>query len=292
MPWLQVLVVTDRQHQATVESLLGATGALAITATNASAGEIRDSDYAESGDWALVSLAGLYPPESDTDGLTDQLSGFRASGSQVRVTILEEQDWEQHSRRQLIPIKAGPGLWVCPSWCAPPSGKELVVFIDPGLAFGTGHHATTLLCLDYLARYPLEGLDVIDYGCGSGILAISALRRGARCAWGIDIDPRAVVVSRQNARRNGVAERYVAIAPDELPEGLRVDLVVANIFFGALCEVRPRLTGLVNSRGRILLSGVLSAQAAPVVTKYAPDFDFEILHRDGWSLLVGERRAE
>jgi ribosomal protein L11 methyltransferase len=187
-------------------------------------------------------------------------------------------------------MRFGRRLWVCPLGENPEQPDAVVVHLDPGLAFGTGTHATTALCLEWLDAHPPAGLSVIDYGCGSGILAIAAHKLGAQDVIAVDIDPQALLATRENARRNGVVERFSVVYPQDL-HARPVDVVLANILANPLIEHAESLAGRVKQGGDIVLTGILSGQADEVLAAYRQWFDFdEPVRREEWVLLAGSRR--
>lgn len=188
------------------------------------------------------------------------------------------------------PIKVGRGLWICPSWREPVEPDAVNVILDPGLAFGTGTHATTALCLEWLAELDLHGRQVIDYGCGSGILAVAALKLGAARAWATDLDPQALEVARENAARNQVVDRLSVCEPAQLPMGLQGDVVVANILATALVELAPMLIACTRNHGQIALSGIMAHQADDVADAYRDTFELARRNREDWVLLTGRKR--
>jgi len=183
----------------------------------------------------------------------------------------------------------GANLWVVPSWLTPPEPDAANIILDPGMAFGTGTHATTAMCLEWLAAHPPRNLEVIDYGCGSGILAIAALKLGAAHALATDTDPQALTVSHENAERNQVTGRLALYLPDALPAQASADVLLANILAGPLVQLAPRLTALVRPGGRLILSGLLASQVAEVETAYATHFVFERRVHDGWAMLAAQK---
>jgi ribosomal protein L11 methyltransferase len=204
------------------------------------------------------------------------------------VAQVADEDWVRRSQAQFGPIRVSDALWIVPSWHAPPDPPALVVRLDPGLAFGTGSHASTRLALKYLEINVRAGSRVLDYGCGSGILAIVAAKLGAGEIAAVDIDPQALEAADSNARQNRVALQVSA--PDCLPPGT-YDLIVANILAGPLIALEPLLASRTRAGGRIALSGILDAQAADVVAAYARDFDAAVAATDeGWALVEGVRR--
>lgn len=203
------------------------------------------------------------------------------------IESLQDEDWVRKTQAQFAPIRVSGRLWIAPSWHRAPDRDAIEVIIDPGLAFGTGSHPTTLLCLEWLEREVRGGETVIDYGCGSGILAIAACKLGAAAAIGVDIDPQALQSARENARRNGVGCEF---RPAEAPLDVRADLLVANILANPLILLAPAIARLVRPGGRLALSGVLSGQAAEVAAAYARWFDLEPpAARDGWVRIAATR---
>ncbi|MEW6692942.1 MAG: 50S ribosomal protein L11 methyltransferase, partial [Pseudomonadota bacterium] len=205
---------------------------------------------------------------------------------------VEDQDWERAWMDQFQPLRFGEKLWIVPSWIEAPDAEAVNILLDPGLAFGTGTHPTTALCLEWLDGADMAGKTVLDYGCGSGILAIAALKLGATDAWGIDIDPQALTATRDNAARNGIeASRLHTGLPGALPKDALFDVLLANILMGPLIELAPTLTGHVRPGGRLVLSGLLGEQAEEVMAAYAADFDFDPpALKEGWARLTALRR--
>ena len=203
------------------------------------------------------------------------------------VEEVQEQDWVRRSQAQFEPIRISPRLWIVPSWAEPPDPDAINLKLDPGLAFGTGSHPSTRLCLRWLERAIGGGERVLDYGCGSGILAIAALRLGARAALGVDVDPQAIEAAQANARSNRVDARFINT---ETATDFQADLVVANILANPLILLAPLLARCARSGARIALSGILVTQAQDVIAAYAPWFEMRIGERDGdWALLEGRR---
>jgi len=203
---------------------------------------------------------------------------------------LDDVDWEQTWREQFRPLQVAANLWIVPSWYAPPDPSAINVVLDPGLAFGTGAHPTTRLCLAWLAARPLLGRVVIDFGCGSGILAIAALKLGAAAAIGVDTDSQALSVSRENAARNGVDERFVACFPQDLSANQTAPIVVSNILSETLIALAPELAVRVARGGQLALSGILADQADEVTAAYAHAFNLGSRRCDEWILLEGIRK--
>jgi ribosomal protein L11 methyltransferase len=208
-----------------------------------------------------------------------------------KTEIIADQDWVRAWMDRWQPMHFGANLWVVPSWLAPPEANAANIILDPGMAFGTGTHATTAMCLEWLATHPPRDLEVIDYGCGSGILALAALKLGAKHALGTDTDPQALTVSRENAERNQVAERLTLCLPQAVPAEASADIVLANILADPLVQLAPRLTALVRPGGWLILSGLLANQADEVEAAYAAHFVLARRIHDGWAMLAGRKHA-
>ena len=271
-----------------------ASGALSVDAADPSAGtEAETPIYAEGGEWR----AALWPVTQLTvlydSGLDPAAALRRAAASLMRETpphesfAVAEQDWVRETQRQFEPIRVDDGFWIVPSWCTPPDPAALNLALDPGVAFGTGSHATTRLCLLWLRAHVKAGDAVLDYGCGSGILSIAAGKLGAARVVGTDVDSQALVASAANAGANAVQAAFVA--PHALG-GSTFDIVVANILTNALLLLAPQLAARVRDGGRIALCGILSSQAETVKQTYRRWFDLATWRSiDGWSLLAGIR---
>jgi ribosomal protein L11 methyltransferase len=230
---------------------------------------------------------------ADVDPSTVVADAARAIDRDVpayRTAPLPEQDWVSATQAQFHPIRIEDDLWIVPTWCVPPHADAVNVTLDPGLAFGTGSHPSTRLCLSWLRRHDVAACSLLDYGCGSGILAITAARLGARRVVGVDIDPQAIAASIANARLNDIDAAFMAV--DALPDGA-FDIVVANILANPLRLLAPALASRTATDGRIALSGILRDQMADVIEAYAQWF---ALHpwqtADDWVLLTGRRRPE
>jgi ribosomal protein L11 methyltransferase len=240
-----------------------------------------------------VRLKALFDSDIDTDQLLLSLAAeFGEVMSKAHVETLADRAWEREWLKDFKPMRFGKRLWICPGGQLPTAEPSSAVMIelDPGLAFGTGTHPTTALCLEWLDSADIAGKRVIDYGCGSGILAIAAAKLGASVVSAVDIDPQALIATRDNAERNGVAH---LITP-ELVENARLmpaDVLLANILAGPLESLAPTFASLVRTGGRLVLSGILRNQAEAVATTYAPWFDIApVVARDDWARLDGVRR--
>jgi ribosomal protein L11 methyltransferase len=292
MPWLQVRLAISPEQAETYEDALLEVGAVSVTFMDAEDQPIFEPDLNTTPLWSHTHLLALFEADTSAENVfahLQLLTGVALPEHQAEV--IADQDWERSWMDNFHPMRFGQRLWIVPSWHAAPEPAAVNLLLDPGLAFGTGTHPTTALCLEWLDGQALDGLDVLDFGCGSGILAIAALLLGARHAVGTDIDVQALDASRDNAGRNGIAEQRLALyLPPQLPP-VAADVLVANILAGPLMALAPQLASLVKPGGRLALSGILAEQGEEVAAAYAADFDLDpIALRDGWVRISGRRR--
>lgn len=293
MPWINVTFRSDRERAALIEAALENAGALAVTLGDAADDPQLEPLPGATPLWHQVTLTALFPDEPQALATAQALSRSLAAdlSAKPRFERIEDQVWERAWLDDFVPARFGRRLWICPRGQSADDPNAVVVELDPGLAFGTGHHPTTALCLRWLDGADLAGKTIVDYGCGSGILAIAALRLGAIHAVAVDHDPQALEATLANAERNGVAGRLTLYLPDEMPDG-PADLLLANILAGPLVELAPRLAALVRPAGRIALSGILRDQRARVQDAYASWFELDAPRiQDEWMLLSGRLRG-
>lgn len=289
--YLKLRFHVRRERADALNGILDELGALSVTWENAGDDAYFEVAYPRVPDWRHVLVTGLFDQSCRPDNVTRQVNERLGEEFIPQVKSLADQDWERAWLTRFEPRKYRGNLWVCPSWTQPPDPDATNLVIDPGLAFGTGDHATTTLCLDWISQRDLSGWRVLDYGCGSGILAIACLLRGAAQATGVDIDPRAVSASALNAARNDVADRYHAGQPDELAGDEEFDLVLANILSSVLIEQAGVLTRATRIGGTLLLTGILEDHARRVRAAFEPAFTLEACYQEGWCLLTGVKKA-
>ena len=290
MPWLEIHINTNREDAPAIEDQLMEVGALSVTLQDNADQPIFEPALGETPLWSATRVTGLFEAEVDTSAIDLQLK--LPAIATFKWHIVEDKDWEREWMQHYNPIQCGDNFWICPSWLAPPDANAVNLLLDPGLAFGTGTHPTTFLCLQWLATQPLTNKDVIDYGCGSGILGISAILLGAKHVLGVDIDPQALLATQDNAQRNAIApERFPVVFPDKCAN-TPVDVMVANILAGPLVELAPTLIALVKPSGKLCLSGILATQAEAVQAAYAPFFDFDpVAQKEEWVRLTATKHA-
>lgn len=292
MPWLQVRLAITPEQAETYEDALLEVGAVSVTFMDAEDQPIFEPDLGTTPLWSNTHLLALFEADTDETALLAHLQ-LLCGGAlpEHHVERLEDQDWERSWMDGFQPMRFGQRLWIVPSWHAAPEPDAVNLLLDPGLAFGTGTHPTTALCLEWLDGQNLDNCSVLDFGCGSGILAIAALLLGAPLAAGTDIDPQALEASRDNASRNGIdPARFPVYLPADLPQQ-PADVVVANILAGPLVSLAPQITTLVKGGGRLALSGILAEQAEEVRAAYAGAFDLDpTAIKDGWVRISGVKR--
>ena len=293
MAYLQVFFELDASDAQAAEDVLVEGGALAVTLRDPGGEPVLEPGPGESPLWPTLHLCALFPDSMDTAALRRRAAA--ALGEAVLASwhqeVLEDQVWERVWMDDFTPMPFGDRLWICPSTHSVDTPGAVVVHLDPGLAFGTGTHPTTALCLRWLDGQDLTGQRILDLGCGSGVLAIAALLLGAEQAIGIDNDPQALTASRDNAVRNKVGER-LSLLDAEAPCDGGFDIVVANILSSILIRLQPRVAAMLRPGGRLALSGILDSQVEDVVEVYATEFDLDPPQQDGdWMLVTGRRRA-
>jgi ribosomal protein L11 methyltransferase len=293
MAWLQLRVYSA--HPEFAEEILLAHGAQAVCQSDAADTPLLEPLPGETPLWPQTVTTGLFPDSADLRPAQQGLRDLLPDGARARLEseLLEDRDWVRAWLDNWQPLKFGRRLWVTPAEKAGQIADPgaIVMKLDPGLAFGTGTHPTTALCLEWLDSQPLQGRSVLDYGCGSGILAIGALLLGARSAIGVDLDPQALLAARQNAASNGVGERLSVCPPESLVLD-PADVVLANILANPLISLAPRLAQLTRSGGRIALAGLTRSQAPDVRAAYAPWFTLDDdMEKDGWTRVSGTRHG-
>jgi ribosomal protein L11 methyltransferase len=291
MAWLQLRISTEYPEFA--DEVLQAQGASAVSFVDAEDDPVLEPAPGETPLWTNTVTLGLFTEQTD---LTPVIAALReqlpdGGAADISSELIEDRDWVRVWLKDCPPLKFGERLWVCPHEKKVEEPGAVTLLLDPGLAFGTGTHPSTALCLEWLATHDVEGWNVLDYGCGSGILAIAALKLGAASAVGYDIDVQAIQASRDNAQANGVLAQLTTVPPEESITPFPADLVLANILAKPLISLAPLLASSVRQGGWIVLAGLLDRQAEEVRSAYDPWFDFEPdVSREGWTRLAGRCR--
>ena len=291
MGWVRISVATDAATSELVEQLLETAGAVSVTLLDAADELLIEPEPGVAPVWKQVRVAGLFAAGTDSDAILRSLDD--ACGTLVidaQVELLADRDWSTTWRDGFRPMRFGERLWVCPVGDPLPERVAVVLRLDPGNAFGTGAHATTAMCLEWLDRHPPVDATVIDYGCGSGILAIAAALLGAVQVYAVDIDPQALQATRENAVLNRVMQRLDIRLPVELPPR-PLDLVIANILANPLRSLAAELNARLRPGGSIIMTGIIAGQEDAVMAAYAPWIDFDPPQRRAeWVFLSGCKR--
>ncbi|WP_420592244.1 50S ribosomal protein L11 methyltransferase [Bacterioplanoides sp.] len=298
MSWIQIRIHAQRAQVNSIEDALMAQGALSVTLQDDADQPILEPELGTNPIWDETQIIGLFEANQNSELLLKNLNGFyqNLSGQSLpkhKLEILEDKDWIRAWMEDYHPMQFGQRLWVCPSWQTPPQPDAVNLMLDPGLAFGTGTHPTTDLCLQFLDQ-EVEGEElVVDYGCGSGILGIAALLLGSEKMVGVDIDPQALTATRDNAGRNNISDDlYDVFLPDKTPD-VKADIMVANILAGPLQALAPDIARLTRSGGKLALSGLLAEQAEEVSQCYSQWYNMNPAKQLGdWVLLTGTRRED
>ncbi len=291
MAWIQLIFNSSLDSADHLSDYLSECGAGAVTFQDSADQPIYEPDIGTTPLWTSTHVIALFDADTDIASLIAQLTTLLAPQAlpNYKVEAVEDKDWVREWMDNFHPMSFGDRLWICPSWHTPPEPDAINILLDPGLAFGTGTHPTTALCLNWLDQADVQDKVVIDYGCGSGILAIAAALLGAKKVIGVDIDPQALEATQANAKRNHVTiDTYM---PEDCPD-IKADLIIANILAGPLQQLAPTLTAFAKPQSDIVLSGILASQANSVSQAYQPHFDMApAVQKEDWIRLTGHHHA-
>jgi len=299
--WLQIHITVDQEHVDFTETLLLSLGAVSVTLDDAEDQALLEPLPGETPLWNKVIVTGIYQEDEQDPIDIAKLETFLSAqlpDAPIRHEQLEDQVWERAWMDYYDPIQISDKFWIVPEWLEAPDADAVNIKLDPGLAFGTGNHASTFLCLQWLGQTDLKDKTVIDFGCGSGILAVAALLLGAKKVYATDIDPQAVLATKQNAELNGVLDRLYVGLPEEFDAEFKskesqADVLVANILASPLMMLAPEFATLLKAEGEFALAGVIEEQVEDVSAVYTQYFD--ILHiekrEENWCRISGKRHA-
>jgi ribosomal protein L11 methyltransferase len=294
MAWHQISVTTNENTAPKVADFFSDLGAVSVTYMDAEDEPVYEPAIGETKIWTQTQVVALYELTADPAKIRSQtLKRFQQDCLNYwEFEVIEDQAWERAWMEHYRPMKFADKLWVCPTGQEQREEGTVCLILDPGLAFGTGTHPTTALCLEWLASHDLCGKTVIDYGCGSGILAVAAVLLGAKIAYAVDIDPQAITATESNAEKNNVQDKIVCALPEKFKAAnLKADVVLANILAKPLIEMSGKIAGLVNSGGDLVLSGILAEQAQSVVDGYQPYLTLDkCVQQEDWIRLTGIKR--
>ncbi len=290
MSWLQLKIETQKADATRYQDLLELVGAAAVLMEDSGDQPLLEPPPGAQPLWDATRVIGLFVVDSEMDAVVEFMENHLGHALPPhKIDVLEDKDWERAWMDNYHPMCFGDRLWVVPSWTPAPNPNAINLLLDPGLAFGTGTHQTTALCLEWLDGLDLQDAVVVDYGCGSGILAVAALLLGAREAWCVDLDPQALLATRDNAERNGVSDRVKVFMPEDMP-AVKADVVVANILAGPLAQLAGTLTGFLKPTGQLALSGIITSQVDELVSAYSPwlALDTLAIKDEDWCRLSGQ----
>lgn len=292
--WLELHLHTSSEQAHALSDELTSLGAEAVTFQDGGDQPIYEPPPGALELWHETVVIGLFEHSIEISTLINQAEQWQATGiiHRFQLNHLADQDWERVCLMHFKPLQFGQRLWICPSWETPPEPQAVNITLDPGLAFGTGSHPTTALCLEWLDQHVEQPNCVIDYGCGSGILALAALKLGAKQVFAIDNDPQALEATQKNAERNGLTAPQITVSlPKNFNKSTPVDILIANILAQPLIELAPLFAQLVRPGGRLLLSGILAEQVDYIIKNYEKWFDLPaISQRAEWVRVSGIRR--
>lgn len=295
MAWIQLKFNYKHPDADSLSDYLMELGALAVTFLDAEDKPILEPKPGETPLWEHLIVLALFAADIDTKAIDSNIQSHEFAqhiGQQYEWEIIRDQDWERSWMENFKPMQFGQRVWIVPSWCDAPEPEAVNIKLDPGLAFGTGTHATTALCLQWLDGADLNGKTVIDYGCGSGILAIAALLLGAEKVYAVDIDPQAIEATKQNLERNGIASNRLILGLPEQVELPQADILVANILAEPLRQLAESIANSVQVGGNLVLSGLLETQAAELNSLYSQWFEMDApTVQEDWARLSGTKQS-
>ncbi len=287
MPWQELSIPTDRCNAETISDLLSEQGALSVTFQDNGDQPVYEPELGQTAIWRETKVTGLFDEEANLNQLCTQLQTKFCSTP--KIVLLKDQIWERSWLEHFKPMKFGDNLWICPTEQHVSEEGATVIKLDPGLAFGTGTHPTTSLCLKWLSELDLTDKTVIDYGCGSGILAVAAVLLGAKKAIAIDIDPQALIATKDNAEKNGVLSKVECFLPEQFTPQT-ADIVLANILAEPLIGLSELISELVAPNGELALSGILEEQVFSVRNAYCKKLELApTVFEEGWARITGKR---
>lgn len=295
MSWIQFIIETQASELESVENLLEELGSVAITLEDNADTPLFEPPLGTTPVWQNTRVIGLFEQQCDTQVIQNALIQQFGKQIPIRFEILEDKNWQTEWMEYYHPIQMGQQLWICPEWQTPPHPDATNLMLNPGLAFGTGTHPTTSLCLKWLDQAQLTNKTVIDFGCGSGILGIAAQLLGCQRVYAVDNDPQALTSTLDNAKRNKVDDKITVFSPEKMhafhdKDDFKTDVMVANILANPLISLSTTLANMTKIGGEIILSGILKEQVDSVVQAYTPYFNaFEIKTDGDWCLIYGRR---
>ena len=292
MAWLQLVLTSTAQDAEQLAEILSELGAASVTLRDAADQPLYEPPPGATPLWENIEVVALFDADQAVEAIINTLGDTLAPQPLPawKLEPLEDKDWQNEWIKHFKPMQFGRRLWICPSWSPPPDPDAVNILLDPGLAFGTGTHATTALCLQWLDENIRGGETLIDFGCGSGILALAAVKLGAKCVWAVDNDPQALVSCRSNAQKNQLSQHIIPCTAEQLNPP-PVDIIVANILANPLLQLAPKFSELLKPGGHIVLSGILGNQVETIEARYRQWFRLDSpAQQDDWVRLHGIKK--
>ena len=286
MSWQCIELITSADKEEFFSELFDEFDALSVTTTGADETQVFEVEGQANDNWRIIKITGMFDARTNLEPLLSQLSVHK--NVEISKKPLRDRDWQQAWLENYKPQKINDKLWICPSWLTPVDPNATTITIDPGMSFGTGTHQSTRLCLAWLSELTLDQATVIDYGCGTGILAIAAVKLGAKNALATDIEPRSLAASLENASKNDVSQAVKTYLPDEMPD-IKAEVVIANILAGTIIDLSEVLFKHTKPHGRLLLAGLLRTQEESIKAAFN-GINWQSRYEDNWVALLGERK--
>lgn len=288
---LQLRVQIKTEAVESIENLLFSCGAVSVSYTDGASNPILEPKPGDHPLWPNIYIYALFTDEDLASLTLKALQNASNVGSQVMLEQIDEYGWQEKFQQQFSAVQYGPNLWVYPSWQENPAPDGISLRLDPGLAFGTGHHPTTNLCMQWLALAPLEDKTLIDFGCGSGILALAACKLGAQHVYAVDIDPQAILATTDNSANNTIGPDQLSVGNNKILNNVTTDIIIANILAAPILELRDTFLHHLCESGTLVLSGILSSQSKDIINHYSAYFeDSSLTTEDDWACLTLTRK--
>ena len=287
--WLKI-TLTAKIHEATrISEVFELIGALSITVTSANNAIYSDESTPKQPSWAIQKICALFPEQFSTDLVIDSVNNVTSEKINVAITTLQDRNWVLEGQKATKPLEFENNLWICADWHKVPSDNAKIIWINPGLAFGTGHHPTTALCLKKLIDLDLTDKVVLDWGCGSGVLAIASLVLGANRVLAVDIDDQALLSTSDHAKKNNVSDRLITARPEDIPKNFRCEILIANLLTSTIIKLKNAFEHHLSKNGRLLLSGILENQTKQVISALGNKYSVNIYSEKGWAMISAGR---
>ena len=289
---LKITAVTEQESAGRIWEVLDTLGALAVTLENAEDGLDCEKLTLDPPHWQHQAVSGLFDDTVDQESIMAVIHQIAGPETPITMNQVPDRNWIRDSEKGFQPIQITRNLWICPVWHQPKNPDVETIWITPGLAFGTGKHVSTALCIEQLLTLNLNGMTVLDWGCGSGILAIVALKLGASTALGVDTDYRALAATRAHSIQNDLDDRLTICRPEEIQHNFRSQIIVANLLASTLLNLAPTLDHHLADNGKLIVSGILEDQTTDIISAFGAGYSFDTRTRDSWKMMLGAKKQK